>query len=86
MEITLENLNKFVLHHGAEVTVVDSTGTTRKIRAGEPDIWELIEKADKFRFEGRWHRRAEFAKLMNDRLKPANAMQVPLPPLHDDQS
>jgi hypothetical protein len=79
MEINLENLRKFVASHGAQVEIVDSTGKTRKIRPDEPDIWELVEKADKFRVEGKWYSRADFAKLMENRLKPANAMQIPLP-------
>jgi hypothetical protein len=79
MEITLENLNKFVSRYGVRVEILDSTGKTRQIRPGEPDIFELIEKADKFRLEGRWHSKAEFSKILNDRLKPANAMQIPLP-------
>jgi hypothetical protein len=76
MEITLENLHKFVAHYG-EVSIVDSTGMTRKLKDGTPDVWELAAKADKFRFEGRWLSRAEMGKQL-DRMKPANVSQVSL--------
>lgn len=79
MEITLEALSRFVREHGS-VSVLDTMGQTRRLQDGEPDIWELAEKAGKFRFEGRWHERAEFEKLMDERMnqKPANVFALPL--------
>jgi len=76
MEINLENLRKFVAHYG-EVSIVDSTGTGRKLKDGTPDVWDLALKADRFRLEGRWLNRAEMEKQL-DRMKPANVSQVGL--------
>jgi hypothetical protein len=74
MEITLENLRKFVGHYGA-VKVVDSTGATRTLKDGAPDVWELATKADTFFCEGRWHNREEMEHLL-DRMAPANVSQI----------
>ena len=76
MEITLENLHKFVAHYG-DVSILDSAGKTRKLKDGTPDVWELAAKGDKFRFEGRWLTRAEMGKQL-DRMKPAHVSQVSL--------
>jgi hypothetical protein len=76
MDITLVTLRKFALHYGP-VSILDSTGATRKLEDGNPDIWELAERADKFWVEGRWHTRAEMEKLL-DRMEPANVSQVSL--------
>jgi hypothetical protein len=68
MEITLENLHKFVAQYG-EVSIADSTGQTHKLKDGTPDVWDLAVKADRFRFGGRWLNRTEMEKHL-DRIKP----------------
>lgn len=68
MEITVKSLGKLVTHCGAAISIVDSKGETRTLSNGDPDIWDLAEKADKFFFEGRWHSRAEIEALMDERL------------------
>jgi len=74
MEVTLENLRKFALHSG-ELRIVDSTGATRKLENGTPDIWELAERADRFWCEGTWHDRAQMERIL-DRMLPANPQQI----------
>jgi hypothetical protein len=51
-------------------------GTTRGLKDGEPDIWQLAEKADQFFYLGKVHTRAEFARVMEDAMGPANLMQI----------
>jgi hypothetical protein len=79
MEITLETLRRFVREHGS-VQIEDGAGQTRKLRNGEPDVWELAEKANRFQFEGEWHGRDAFAKLMDERMnpKPLDYRSVPI--------
>jgi hypothetical protein len=74
MEITLENLRKYVKQYGV-VSILDSTGQAQKLQDGTPDVWELAERADRFRCDGRWHDRSAMEKIL-DRLKPANAAQI----------
>lgn len=62
MEITYDAISRFVLKNG-EVGVIDTTGKTRMI-GNHPDCIELIEKADRFRFNGIWYSREGFAKLI----------------------
>ena len=76
-------LEKFVNQHGAIVEVPDSQGKRRKIKDSDPESWELAKNADLFRLEGKWHNRAKFEKLVDQRLKPANAIQIALPPLNE---
>lgn len=77
----LEKLRKFT-QYGAIVGVKDSMGTPRQIRDAEPDTWELAESAEEFRVEGKWHKRADFEKLMDKRMQPSNVSQIPLPPVN----
>ena len=76
MEVTLENLRKFVRHYG-DLTILDSTGTSHKLKDGTPDVWEVAEKADTFWCEGRKYTRAQMETLL-DRMQPANASQIGL--------
>jgi hypothetical protein len=78
MDISLENLRRFVRDYGV-VNVIDSTGKVRKLSDGEPDIWELIQIADRFHFAGAWYSRAEFENLMDTIMaKPGNVSQISL--------
>jgi len=77
MEITLETLHKFCRRYAqGDVGFVDSKRTTRILKDGEPNAWELAEKADQFRYLGKFYSRAEFAALMEDEMRPANPMQI----------
>jgi hypothetical protein len=75
MEITLGSLHKFCQQYAqGEVSFLDSKGTTRRLKDGEPDVWELAEKADQFFYLGKVHTRVEFARVMDDAMGPANPM------------
>jgi hypothetical protein len=78
MEISLENLRSFAHDYGA-VSIMDSTGKVRKLFGGEPDVWELILKADRFHYGGAWYSREDFEKLMGTMTtKPGNISQISL--------
>jgi hypothetical protein len=82
MEITLETLHKFARQFAqGPINIVDSTGTTRKLEDGRPDVWELALKADQFWYAGTSYPRANFAQLMEDAMRPANPVQIGLPDL-----
>lgn len=68
MEITVKSLGRLVTHCGSPISVVDSQGKTQIFSNGDPDIWELAEKADRFHYEGRWYSRTEIERLMDERL------------------
>ena len=77
MEITLETLRKFCQRYAqGDVSFMDSKGTTRILKDGERDAWELAEKADQFRYLGKVYSRAEFAALMGYEMRAANPMQI----------
>jgi hypothetical protein len=64
MEATYENLSAFVRRHGS-ITILDTQGRARKLPSGEIDVLDVINKADRFIFEGKWYSRNEFESLMN---------------------
>jgi hypothetical protein len=77
MEITLETLRKFCQHYAqGDVSFLDSKGTTRILKSGEPDLWDLAEKADQFFYLGMVHTRVQFAALMEVAMRPANSTQI----------
>ncbi len=63
MAIDYERLLEFVRKHG-DVSILDTTGATRKLSTGDPDVWDLCKKADKFLYNGKWYSRAEFEKTL----------------------
>jgi hypothetical protein len=63
MDVTYENLNAFVQAHGS-VTVLDTQGRAIRLPSGEADTFDVIAKADRFVFGGRWYSRGEFEALM----------------------
>jgi hypothetical protein len=77
----LTMLIKFVKQYGALVEVESCTGVKRRITGNERDLQELIDRANRFRLEGRWRGKRDFISIIENRLKPANVFQVPLPPL-----
>jgi len=84
MEINFDTLHKFARQRArGPITIVDSTGTTRKLEDGKPDVWELAEKANQFWYMGTQYSRGAFAKLIEDEMKPANLFQVSLAELHE---
>ncbi len=64
MDATYENLNAFVRKHGS-VTILDTQGRARKLPSGERDVLDVIDKADRCVFEGKWYSRNEFEALMD---------------------
>jgi hypothetical protein len=64
MKITPENIRKFVLAHG-DVNILDTGGKTLRLRNGDPDFFDLVEKADRFQYNNRWYTRPEFEKLLD---------------------
>jgi len=64
MDATYENLSAFVRKHGS-VTILDTQGRARKLPSGETDVFDVVDKADRFVFEGKWYSRNEFEALMN---------------------
>lgn len=64
MDATYENLIVFVRKNGS-VTILDTQGRARKLPGGEPDVFDVIDKADRFVFEGTWYSRKDFESLMD---------------------
>jgi hypothetical protein len=64
MDATYENLHAFVRKHGS-VTVLDAQGKARELPNGDPDIFDIIAKADRFLFAGKWYSRNDFERLMD---------------------
>ena len=64
MDVTYENLNAFVRRRGS-VTVLDTQRRARVLPAGGTDTFDVIAKADRFVFEGRWYSRTEFEILLD---------------------
>jgi hypothetical protein len=72
----LDNLRRFARDYGA-VSIMDSTGKVRKLFHEEPDIWDLIQKADAFHHAGAWYRRVDFEKMLDTmKKKPGNVSQI----------
>ncbi len=55
-------LHKFVRKHG-DVTV-HSSGKERKLKSGDFDTIDLVEKAERFEYQGKAYTRAEMEKLV----------------------
>ncbi len=64
MSATYANLRAFVRKHGS-VTILDTQRRARKLPSGETDVLDVIDKADRFVFEGKWYSRNEFEALMD---------------------
>jgi hypothetical protein len=64
VDATYENLSAFVRKHGA-ITILDTQGRARKLPSGETDVLDVIDKADRFVFEGKWYSRSEFESLLD---------------------
>ena len=64
MDATYENLTAFVRKHGS-VTILDTQGRARKLPSGEPDVLDVIDRADRYVFVGKWYSRNEFEALMD---------------------
>jgi hypothetical protein len=64
MDVTYDNLSEFVRTHGS-VTVLDTQRRARALPGGGADTFDVIAKADRFVFEGRWYSRTEFEILMD---------------------
>ena len=44
---------------------VFSSGKERKLKSGDPDLVELVEKAERFEYEGKSYTKAEFEALVD---------------------
>lgn len=64
MDATYENLSAFVRKHGS-VTILDTQGRATKLPDGDPDVLDVIDKADRFVFDGKWYSRNEFELFMD---------------------
>lgn len=58
-----ERLERFVAQHG-NVSLMDAQGHTRTLASRDPDVFELIAKADRFLWDGLWRSRAEMEALI----------------------
>jgi hypothetical protein len=57
-------LNKFVRSHGN--VKIFSSGKERKLVSGDFDTVDLVEKAEKFEYDGRSYTKAEMEELVDD--------------------
>ena len=65
MPLTYERLVAFATKHGS-VRILDTEGKTKILKSGDPDSFDLCEKADRFFFNDKWYGRAEFEKLVEE--------------------
>lgn len=70
-EITFESLRAFVIAHG-DIKVIDQSGKTIMLEPDAPDVFDLIEKADRFWHGDRWYSREGFLRLL-ERAESADA-------------
>lgn len=56
-------LTRFVARHGS-VAIIDSKGKVRILLSGEPDVHQLVERADRFLWDGVWRGRVEMEALI----------------------
>jgi hypothetical protein len=59
-----EKLRKFVQSNDS-VKVLRS-GEERKLKSGDPDIFDLIEKAERFEYKGQSFTKEEFERLVEE--------------------
>jgi len=64
MDANYDNLSAFVRRHGS-ITILDTRNRARKLPTGALDLLDVIDKADRFVFEGKWYSREEFESLMD---------------------
>ena len=65
MRADYESVSRFVTKHGS-VTMYDNQRNARTIADGGPDLFDFVEKADQFVYNGKTYSRAEFEVLLND--------------------
>lgn len=68
MEATYENLSKFVRKYGS-ITILDTRKRARKLPSGEADVYDIIDKADRFVCDDKWFSREEFESFMEEALR-----------------
>ena len=66
--------------HG-DVEIRDNKGQTHRLKSGEVDVWDLAEKADRFRWNGRWYDRHTFEQIVDDHLASATVAKIDLEPI-----
>lgn len=57
-------LNKFAARNGS-VSMLDTTGQSRTLPSGEKDVFDLVEKADRFLWDGTWRSWHEMEELVS---------------------
>lgn len=73
----LEKLHKFSQRYAqGPIDIFDSKGVTHRLKYGEPDAWDLADKADRFRYLGTIYSRADFAALIEEAMMPSNPQQI----------
>jgi hypothetical protein len=65
VKATYESVTAFARKCGS-VTILDTQGKARKLPSGDSDVFDLVEKADRFMFADKWYARDEFEALMDD--------------------
>jgi hypothetical protein len=64
LKITYDSVSAFVRKRGS-VNMIDDKGQTRILKSGQPDSFDLLDKATSFEFQRRHYNRAEFENLLN---------------------
>ena len=65
MAIQRDSLDYFVSDHGA-VSVVDGQGKTQRLKSGDPNICNLVERAARVFYDGQWYSEREFERIVAD--------------------
>jgi hypothetical protein len=65
VSITYESVKEFARTHG-DVKVIAPQGGITILKSGETDVFDLIEKAPDFWFDGKHYTRQEFEWLMSE--------------------
>ena len=63
MTIQRDSLDYFVSEHGT-VSVVDAQGETQKLKSGDPNLCNLVERADRVFYDGQWHSERDFERIV----------------------
>jgi len=59
-----EKLSKFVRTNGT--VKVFSSGNERILKSGDPDLFELVEKSERFEFQGSFYTKIQFEAIVDD--------------------
>jgi hypothetical protein len=65
MLIERECLDYFVGEHGG-VSVVDGQGKTHRLKSGDPNLCNLVERAERVFYSGQWYSEREFETIVRE--------------------